>query len=54
LSSPTISDEEIQRRKELMKRILKRRNESPPLGMTTAELVKLARREGDKLYESES
>ncbi len=54
MSSPTISDEEIQRRKELMKRILKMRDELPPLGMTTAELVRLARRESDWLYESES
>jgi hypothetical protein len=54
LSSKPISDEEIQRRQELMKRILKRRDKSLPLGMTTAELVRLARREGDKLYESES
>jgi len=38
-----LSNEEIERRKELVGRILKRRDESPPLGMTTAELVRLAR-----------
>lgn len=37
------SERELKRRKELVARILKRRDELPPLGMTTAELVRLAR-----------
>jgi hypothetical protein len=43
---------EIQRRKKLVGRILKRRDELPPLGMTTAELVRLAREESKWLYEA--
>jgi len=42
-STILLSNEEIRRRKELVERILKRRDELPPLGMTTAELVRLAR-----------
>lgn len=42
-STILLSNEEIQHRRELMERILKRRNELPLLGMTTAELVRLAR-----------
>lgn len=42
-STIPLSDEEIQRRKQLLERILKKRNELPSLGMTTADLVHLAR-----------
>ncbi len=44
--------EERLRRKALVERILRMREELPPLGMTTAELVHLAREERKWLYES--
>ena len=40
------------RRKVLVKDLAKMRGELPPLGMTTAELVHLAREERKWLYES--
>jgi predicted RNase H-like HicB family nuclease len=45
-------DEEARRRKVLVKHLVKMRDELPPLGMTTAELVHLAREERTWLYES--
>ena len=48
----SLPNEEIQRRKALVERILKMREGLPPLGMTTAELVHLAREERNWLYES--
>ena len=47
-----LSNEEVKRRKDLMEHILKMRDELPPLGMTTAELVRLSREERKWLYES--
>ena len=48
---PLVNDEEVQRRKALVKHILKLREELPTLGMTTTELVHLAREERNWLYE---
>jgi hypothetical protein len=50
-SSSSLPDEEIQRRKALVKRMLEMRDELPALGMTTAELVRLAREERQWLDE---
>ncbi len=38
------SPEEIKRRQKVLKRILKQREQMPPLGLSTAELVRRARR----------
>ncbi len=42
-STSALSEKEIQRRKEIVERTLARRAQLPPLGMSTAELVHLAR-----------
>jgi len=42
------SQDEIKRRKKVLKRTLKLRRELPPLEMSTAELVRQARREEGK------
>ena len=50
LASP--SEKELDRRKVLVQRILKRRAEMTPIGITTAELVKEGRRERESHYAS--
>lgn len=47
-----LSKADLRRRKALMKRTLELRRGLPPLGMTTAELLQLARKERDWLYGS--
>lgn len=51
-SISSVPDEEIQRRKALVKHTLKMREDLSPLGMTTTELVRLAREDRKSLYES--
>lgn len=46
-----VPNQELNRRKSLVKRVLKMREELPALGMTTADLVDLARTERMWLYE---
>jgi hypothetical protein len=47
-----IPADEVQRRKALVKNMLKLREELPPLDMTTVELVRLSREERSHFYES--
>lgn len=46
------SQRELERRKALVERILKRRAEMTPIGITAAELVKEGRKEGKARYVS--
>lgn len=46
----TPSSEELRRKKKIIEGILTRRAKRRPLGITTAELVELARKERDLLY----
>lgn len=50
-AAANLSNEELQRRRTLVQQVFKMREELPPLDMTTAELVRLAREERNWFYE---